>query len=57
LEEPPRATTKERRAGWEMAVRIEEIICTVLDKVHERRVEEVMDVSSERPEKLHKCSL
>ncbi len=40
-----------------MAVRIEEIICTVLDKVHERRVEEVMDVSSERPEKLHKCSL
>jgi hypothetical protein len=36
--------------GWEMAVRIEKIVATVLDEAHKRQVEEVMDVLSERPE-------
>ena len=29
--------------GWEMAVRIEKIVASVLKEAHERQVEEVMD--------------
>ncbi len=29
-----RATEEQKRIGWEMAVRIEKIICTVLDEAH-----------------------
>jgi len=35
-----RATAEQKRKGWEMAVRIEKIIATVLHKAHERQVEE-----------------
>jgi hypothetical protein len=31
-----RATKKQKREGWEMVVRIEKIIATVLDEAHER---------------------
>jgi hypothetical protein len=48
-------TTKEqKREGWEMAVRIEKIIATVLDEAHKRQVEEVMDLLEEGPEGLYK---
>ncbi len=36
--------------GWEVAVRIEKALCTVLHEAHKRQVEEVMDVLSEGPE-------
>jgi hypothetical protein len=37
-----RATEEQKRMGWEMAVRIEKIVATVLDEAHKRQVEEVM---------------
>ncbi len=33
-------TGEQKRIGWEMAVRIEKILCTVLHETHERQVEE-----------------
>ena len=38
-----RATVEQKRRGWELAVRIEKILCTVLHEVHERQVEETME--------------
>jgi hypothetical protein len=35
-----RATAEQKRKGWEMAVRIEKILCTVLQEVHKRQVDE-----------------
>ncbi len=34
-----RATEKQKQIGWEMAVRIEKILCTVLHEAHKRQVE------------------
>ena len=51
-----RPTEEQKRVGWEMAVRIEKIIATVLDEVHERQVEDVVDVLSEGPEGLYRRS-
>jgi len=34
---------EQKSRGWEMAVRIEKILCTVLHEVHERQVEETME--------------
>ena len=48
-----RATEEQKRKDWEMAVRIEKIIATVLDEAHERQVEEAMDTLQERPESLY----
>ncbi len=45
-----RATEEQKRIGWEIAVRIEKIIATVLDEAHKRQVEEAMDTLSEGPE-------
>jgi hypothetical protein len=45
-----RATTEQKRIDWEIAVRIEKILCTVLHEAHERQVEETMQTLSERPE-------
>jgi hypothetical protein len=45
---------EQRRVRWEMAVRIEKIIATVLDEAHRRQVKEVMDVLSKGPEGLYK---
>ncbi len=42
-----RATEEQKRIGWEMAVRIEKIIVTVLHEAHERQTQEVMDTLSE----------
>ena len=49
-----RATDEQKRIGWEMAVRIEKIIATVLDEAHKRQVEEVMESLQEGPEGLYK---
>ncbi len=45
-----RATEEQKRVGWEMAVRIEKILCTVLHKAHERQVEEAMNTLAEGQE-------
>jgi hypothetical protein len=37
-----RATAEQKRIGWEMAVRIENILCAVTRKAHKRQVEETM---------------
>ena len=48
-----RATEEQKRIGWEVAVRIEKILCTVLHEAHEWQVEETMDILSEGPERFH----
>jgi len=45
-----RATKEQKRKGWEAAMRIEKILCTVLHEAHRRQVEEAMDTLSEGPE-------
>ena len=50
-----RITKEQKRTSWEMAVRIEKIICTVLDEAHKRQVEKTMDILSEGPEGLYRC--
>ena len=45
-----RATAEQKRKGWEMAVRIEKILCTVLQEVHKRQVDETMETLAEGPE-------
>jgi hypothetical protein len=49
-----RATAEQKRIGWEMAVRIEKILCTVLHEAHKRQVEEAVDTLSEEPEGVYK---
>ena len=44
------ATDEQKRKGWEMAVRIEKIIVTVLHEAHGRQVEEPMEALGEGPE-------
>ena len=48
------ATTEQKHVGWEMAVRIEKIIATVLHEAHRRQVEEVMETLQEGSEGLYK---
>jgi hypothetical protein len=45
-----RATEEQKWIGWEMAVRIEKILCRVLHEAHERQVEETMETLSEGSE-------
>ncbi len=45
-----RATEEQKQVGWEMAVRIEKILCTVLHEAHERQVEKTITTLSEGPE-------
>jgi hypothetical protein len=45
-----RATAEQRRIGWEMEVRIEKVLCTMLHEAHKRQVEETMDTLAEGPE-------
>ncbi len=52
-----RATEEQRRVGWEMAVRIEKIIATVLHEAHERQVEETMNTLSVGPEGFYERHL
>jgi len=48
-----RATEEQKQVGWEMAVRIEKILCAVLHEAHKRRVEETVETLSEEPEGLY----
>ncbi len=49
-----RATEEQKRVGWEMAVRIKKVLCTVLHEAHRRQVEEAMDTLFKGPEDLYK---
>ena len=42
-----RATEEQKKRGWEMAVRIEKILCTVLYEAHGRQVEEPVETLCE----------
>ena len=48
-----RAAEEQTRIGWEMAMRIEKILCTVLHEARRRRVEEIMETLSEGPEEYY----
>jgi hypothetical protein len=52
-----RATEEQKRIGWERAVRIEKILCTVLHEAHRWQVEEAMDTLSEGPEGFYSSYL
>jgi len=52
-----RATEEQKRIGWEMAVRIEKILCTALHEAHRRQVEEILDALSEGPEGFYRSYL
>lgn len=52
-----RATTEQKKRGWEMAVRIEKIIVTVLHEAHKQQVEEAMETLAEGPEGFYKSYL
>ncbi len=48
-----RATAEQKKRGWEMAVRIEKILCAVLDEAHKQQVEETTETLSEGPEEFY----
>ena len=52
-----RATAEQKRKGWEMAVRIEKILCTVLDEAHKQQVEKTTETLSEGPEEFYRSRL
>ena len=52
-----RATAEQKKRGWEMAVRIEKILCTVLDEAHQRQVEQTTETLSEGPEEFYRSGL
>ncbi len=52
-----RATEEQKRIGWEMAVRIEKILCTVLHEAHRQQVEETMETLGEGPEGFYESRL
>ncbi len=52
-----RATAEQKRKGWEMAVRIEKIIATVLHEAHKEQVEEASDTLAEGPENFYRSYL
>ena len=45
-----RATDEQKRVGWEMWVRMEKIIATVLKEAHEKQIDAAMDAFEEGPE-------
>ncbi len=51
-----RATEEQKRVGWEMWVRMEKIIATVLHEAHRWQIEETMDALEEGPEGFYRSS-
>jgi hypothetical protein len=52
-----RATERQKRIGWEMAVRIEKIVASVLNEAHDQQTEEVVDTLSKGPEGFYRSYL
>lgn len=44
------ATSEQKQVGWEMWVRMERIICTVLEQARQKQIDETMDALEEGPE-------
>ncbi len=51
------ASEEHKRVGWEMWVRMEEIIARVLHEAHRRQVEEVAEALGEGPKGFYKSYL
>ena len=51
-----RATEEQKRVGWEMWVRMEKIVATVLHEAHRLQVEEAMGALGEGPENFYGSS-
>ena len=49
-----RATEERKRIGWEMWVRMEKIIATVLDEAHKQQIDQAMDALEEGSESFYK---
>jgi hypothetical protein len=49
-----RATAEQKQVGWEIAVRIETILCMVLHEAYMQQVRETMEILDEGPEGYHK---
>jgi hypothetical protein len=52
-----RATEEQKRIGWEMWVRMDKIMCTVLREAHERQIEETMDALADGQERFYETYL
>ena len=52
-----RATEEQKKRCWEMAVRIEKILCTVLYEAHGRQVEEPVETLREGPSGFYRSYL
>ncbi len=52
-----RATEEQKRKGWELAVRVEKILCAVLNEAHKRQIKETMNTLSEGPGGFYKSYL
>ena len=52
-----RVSKDQKRFGWERQVRMEKILCTVLNEADEQQVMKTMDTLSERPEGFYRGSL
>jgi hypothetical protein len=51
------ATAEQKQIGWEVAVRIEKILCTVLDEAHKQQIEEATETLCEGPEEFYRSRL
>ena len=51
------AAAEQKTIGWEMAVRIEKILCTVLHETHRRQIEETMKTLEKGPEGFYQSSV
>ena len=51
------AAAEQKTIGWEMALRIEKILCTVLHETHRQQIEETMKTLEKGPEGLYQSSV
>jgi hypothetical protein len=51
------ATEEQKRIDWEMRVRMDRIMCTVLREAHKRQLEETMDALADEPGRFYKSHL
>ena len=49
-----RATEEQKRVGWESWVRMERIICTVLEEARQKQIDETMGALEEGPESFYR---
>lgn len=52
-----RASEEQKKAGWEMWVRMDKIICKVLQEAHQRQLDETMKALEDGPERFYESFL